>query len=704
MATTTILTVQNLGRRFVTELIFSGITFQVNENEHVALVGSNGAGKSTLLRIIGGIDHPSEGNIIYANGLRMAYQAQEATFREDRTLLEEGLDAFREVRNAADRMTQLEQDMTNADAEALDAMFEEYSTCSTYFEAHGGYEMEYRTQQVLSGLGFSEEMFNHPVRQLSGGQKTRVALAKALLSDPDLLMLDEPTNHLDLQAIEWLEGFLRNWNRAFIVVSHDRYFLDRVTNRTLDMAFGRLEDYPAGYNRYLELREERMARRQKEYEEQQEYINRTEEFIRRYKAGQRSREARGRETRLARLDRIDRPQEHDRLHLKMRADIRSGRVVLSIRPMKIGYRDGDGATPVVLAETDELQIERGERVALIGPNGAGKTTTLRTLVGELDPLKGRAELGTAVKLAYYAQGHEGLNPNRSALDTILHDQPMGDEAARNLLGRFLFSGDDVYKPVSALSGGERSRLALARLTLERANLLVLDEPTNHLDILARETLEDVLDGYDGTMLFVSHDRYFVDAIATRIWAIEDGHIVDYRGNYTEMGRIKARAQATELARQTQAQSNGTVATGAGTNGSYAHGHGHAPAATPQATSSTSAPNGTTAAASGAAASSPDAKDRNAKGQRSQRGNDRTIRDTQKRLQTAERDVSRFEGRLNTLSDDLARASIEGQIDRITELGQEYTTVQEALEQAYDAWNAISAELEALNAELVRATP
>ncbi len=546
---TTILTVQDVSKRFITDVIFSDVTFQMNEREHVALVGTNGAGKSTLLKIIAGVEEPTEGSIVYQNGLRLAYQAQEARFDEDRTLYEEAFEAFAHVRAIAERMAALEQEMAGADGEALDTMFEEYARLSTEFETHGGYEMEHRTEAVLHGLGFPEEMFSDPVKQLSGGQKTRVALAKALLSEPDLLMLDEPTNHLDLEAIEWLENFMRNWNRAFIVVSHDRYFLDRVTSRTLDMAFGKLEDYPGGYNRYLKLREERMARRLKEYEEQQEFINRTEEFIRKYKAGQRSKEARGRETRLARVERIERPQEHVQLHLRMRADLRSSRNVLTVKPITVGYKPrpemGETESDIMVQTFGELTIERGDRVALLGPNGSGKTTTLRTFVGQLEALKGRVEFGTNVKVAYYQQGHEGLDPNLNALDTILHDQNMGEEAARNLLGRFLFSGDDAYKPVSALSGGERSRLALARLTLARANFLVLDEPTNHLDISAREVLEDVLDGYDGTMLFVSHDRYFVDRIANRIWLIEDQTIATYIGNYTDMQRQRARLAASQ---------------------------------------------------------------------------------------------------------------------------------------------------------------
>lgn len=687
MAASTILTVQDVAKRFVTETIFSNITFQVNEREHIALVGTNGAGKSTLLKIIGGIEDPTEGTIVYASGLKVAYQAQEAHFTHDRTLLEETLDAFATVRATAERMTALEQEMAGADGETLDALFEEYARLSTEFETHGGYDMEHRTEAVLHGLGFPEEMFSDPVRQLSGGQKTRVALAKALLSDPDLLMLDEPTNHLDLQAIEWLEGFLREWNRAFIVVSHDRYFLDRVTSRTLDLAFGKLEDYPAAYNRYLKLREERMTRRMKEYEEQQAHIAHTEEFIRKYKAGQRSKEARGRETRLARLERIERPQEHDRLTLRMRADPRSGRNVLTVKPMTIGYapRPEMGETePDIFVKTEkELTIERGDRVALLGPNGSGKTTTLRTLVGEMPPLAGRIEFGTNVKVAYYAQGHEGLDPKRTVLDTLLHDQAMGEESARNLLGRFLFSGDDVFKPVSALSGGERSRLALARLTLNRANFLILDEPTNHLDIMAREALEEVLDDYDGTMLFVSHDRFFIDRIANRIWAIEDSTIATYLGNYTDMLR-----QREKLAQQTPASPEGKAASStahraAPPASTHMHEEDHAP-------SSNGASSG-----NGTAESAPPERPRNVS-----RASDRAIRDAQKRLNATEREVSKLEERLNQVSDELTRAGIDQNVDAVTTLGQQYEQLQAQLEDAYAAWSEATAALDALRTEMV----
>src|SRR5699024_10254634 len=356
------------------EEIFSNINFQILERQHVALVGVNGAGKSTLLRIIAGLEHPNGGEVARVAGLRVTYLPQEAHFTSDNTLREEARLAFAPILETQDRMREIEQQMAEPDVD-LDALMPEYERLSLRFEAAGGYDVEHRNVEVLQGLGFSQDQFDEPVARLSGGQKSRIALAKALLADPDLLLLDEPTNHLDLDMLEWLEEFLGRWTGACLIVSHDRYFLDRVTTRTLDLSFGRLEDYPAAYAKYLPMREERMERRRKEYEEQQEYIARQEEFIRKYGAGQRYREARGRQKKLDRLERIDRPQEHDQMRIKLGANVRSGRHVLTTSKMEIGYQDPDG--PAVLIRTPELSIERGDRIGLLGPNGAGKTTLIK---------------------------------------------------------------------------------------------------------------------------------------------------------------------------------------------------------------------------------------------------------------------------------------------------------------------------------------
>src|ERR671933_2977492 len=543
----TILTVTDLEKRYVSELVFSGFNFVVTAGERIGVVGPNGTGKSTLLKIIAGLEHPSGGEVALPRGLRVTYLPQEARFESDRTVREEALTAFAPLFALRERMGELEHALGEASDEGeLERLMAEYDAASLAFETGGGYEIDHRTDAVLHGLGFDESNWDMRVPTLSGGQKTRVDLAKALLESPDLLLLDEPTNHLDLAALEWLEGFLKTWRGSYLVVSHDRYFLDKVTTRTLDLAYGRLEDYPAGYSRYLVLREERYARRLEEYEAQQEYIARTEEFVRRFKAGQRSREARGRATRLARLERLARPQEPEKLKLAIAADLRTGRVVLATDRLRVGYRGHGTATQLVA--TPELEITSGAPVGLIGPNGGGKTTLLRTLMGQIAPLAGRFQLRVNVRPAFYEQGHEGLRLHRTALETILDEHPMSQEAARTLLGRFLFSEDDVFKPASALSGGERSRLALAKLTLARANFLILDEPTNHLDVAAREALEGVLDEYTGTLLFVSHDRYFIDRLATHVWAIEPSEPGDgaggatirtYLGNYSDYLRAAA---------------------------------------------------------------------------------------------------------------------------------------------------------------------
>ncbi|MDQ3442941.1 MAG: ABC-F family ATP-binding cassette domain-containing protein [Chloroflexota bacterium] len=651
MAATTILTVSNLAKTFITEEIFSGVTFQIAEREHVALVGVNGAGKSTVLRIIDGIEHANGGEIVQASGLRITYLPQEAYFTSSNTLREEARSAFAHVIRIAERMRQIEHDMAAAGDE-LDALLIEYDELQTKFDLTRGYDIEHRTDEVLFGLGFTEDLFDQPVDRLSGGQKTRLALAKALLADPDLLLLDEPTNHLDLEMLEWLEGFLRTWPGACLIVSHDRYFLDRVTTRTLDLSFGRLEDYPAPYARYLPMREERMLRRVKEYEEQQEYIARQEDFIRKYGNGQRYREARGRQKKLDRLERIPRPMEHDRLHLRLGGPVRSGRTVLSTTEMRIGYVDPDGEETLINAP--ELEVERGDRIGLLGPNGSGKTTLLKTLMGTLPVLTGEYILGTNVKPGYYAQSHEQLRgkENGTPLSAILDTGPMNEEYARTYLGRFLFTGDDVYKAISALSGGERSRLALSVLLLEQANFLILDEPTNHLDIHARETLETMLNDFDGTILFVSHDRYFMDRVATKLWIVENETISTEVGNYTDYQRALGRREA--LLADPEPEPAAVIAEPL--NGD----------------------------SNGVADLVVTAK-----------GKPRRLTDAavQKELGQVERQIAKLEGRLNEISDGLAIASIDEDTAAIGRLGKEYERTQSDLDEAYARWEIVSKSVE-----------
>ena len=527
-----VLNVQKISKTYNIYPIFADLSFQVNAGEKVALVGVNGAGKSTLLKIIAGEEQADSGELVMLRDLKVAYLPQEATFESDQTLYTEMLAVFEDLQTLQAEIGQLEQQMAQgAFAEAAwEALMEQYAELTHRFELQGGYDYELRIRQVLSGLNFEPDWWERPVNQFSGGQKTRAALARTLLSKPDLLLLDEPTNHLDLATLEWLEGFLAAWDGTLLVISHDRAFLDKVVTRVLDLSFGRLEDFPGNYTRYLGLRLARWERAMKEYEAQQAHIAKTEEFIRRFRAGSRAKEARGRQKLLDRLERKERPREKARLRLALQADLQAGRLALATEDLAVGWQTKNG--PQVLFEVPDLAIERGERVALVGPNGSGKSTFLKTIMGEIAALSGQLEFGPNVRVGYYAQSHEGLNLANTVLDEFRYTQPMSEEEVRSYLGRFLFSGDTVFKKIGGLSGGERSRVALAKLMLTKANFLILDEPTNHLDLNAREALEELLSEYKGTILFVSHDRFFIDALATQVWEVSKTGLIVHQGNYS----------------------------------------------------------------------------------------------------------------------------------------------------------------------------
>ena len=531
-----IVSVIQAGKSFGAERVFAGVSFQIDEQDRIGLVGPNGAGKSTLLNLLAGREEPDEGTIARNRNLRIGYLTQHTDFHPHNTLREEMLTVFAEVqaweRAINELALQLEATSTGDNNAAHEELLQRYDELQTRFEHAGGYTYEHRVSQVLDGLGFTREQQESPIMNLSSGQQTRAALGKLLLQEPDLLLLDEPTNHLDLVALEWLETYLSDWKHAMVVVAHDRYFLDKIVSRTIEMAFGRIEEYPGNYTRYLHLREERMERRLREYAAQQEHISRTEEFIRRYKAGQRSREARGRQKLLNRLERVERPRDFPEMHFEFSPVVDSGQLVLSTQKLAVGYAN-PGSEPATLVHVADLELLRGDRVGLLGPNGSGKTTLLRTIIGELQPIGGHVYPGRNVRIGYYSQTHSRLNAQRTIVDEIRQVSALSEEGARSFLGRFLFTGDDVFKPIGSLSGGERSRVALALLTLQGSNFLVLDEPTNHLDLQSRQFLEEVLGEFEGTMLFVSHDRYFIDSLATKIWVIEDGVLIPYWGNYTD---------------------------------------------------------------------------------------------------------------------------------------------------------------------------
>jgi ATP-binding cassette, subfamily F, member 3 len=560
-----IVTVNNLGKFYGAELIFRGVGFTIGEQDRVGLVGPNGAGKTTLLNILIGREQADEGTVAFAHNVRLGYLAQIADFQPHNTLREEMLTVFDDVRawerELNDLGLALADSALQAEDEQREQLLQRYADLQARLEHAGGYTYEHRIDQVLDGLGFTSEQKASSISQLSGGEQTRAALGKLLLQEPDLLLLDEPTNHLDIDSLEWLETYLSSWKGAMLVVAHDRYFLDKVVTEVIEIAFGRVEEYPGNYTKYLALREERMERRMREYEAQQAYIARTEEFIRRYKAGQRSKEARGRQTLLNRMERVERPRDLPEMHFALNSVVDSGQMVIATHKLVIGFPGNarQQIEPRVLMQVADFELLRGDRIGLLGPNGSGKTTLLRTIIGEHAPLGGQVTIGHNVRIGYYSQTHEGLDLERSILDEIRQVSALSEDGARSYLGRFLFSGDDVFKRIGSLSGGERSRVALAKLTLQGSNFLILDEPTNHLDLPSRQFLEEVLADFEGTLLFVSHDRYFIDRLATKVWIVEAGVLIPYLGNYTDY-RTRKRPLVLDTPAPLVAPTNGQAKT------------------------------------------------------------------------------------------------------------------------------------------------
>src|SRR3984893_3980759 len=435
-----IVSVMQVGKSFGADRIFEGVSFQIDEQDRIGLVGPNGAGKTTLINMLAGREEADEGNIALARNIRIGYLKQINDFHPENTLREEMLTVFDQVRawerELGELARQIEAAATQADTAAGEQILQRYADLQIRFEHAGGYTYEYKVDQVLDGLGFTRELQESPVSHLSGGQQTRAALGKLLLQEPDLLLLDEPTNHLDLAALEWLEAYLNGWKGAMVVVAHDRYFLDKIVSRIVEMAFGRIEEYPGNYTKYLSLREERMDRRAREYEAQQAHIAHTEEFIRRYKAGQRSREARGRQKLLDRLERVERPQDFPEMHFGFSPIVDSGLVVISTQKLAAGYISATKERTELVRVAD-LELLRGDRVGLLGPNGSGKTTLLRTIIGELPPVVGQVHPGHNVRIGYYSQSHAGLNAERSILEEIRQVSTLSEEGARTFLGRFL---------------------------------------------------------------------------------------------------------------------------------------------------------------------------------------------------------------------------------------------------------------------------
>ena len=514
----------DLSKSYGGQDVLQGLTLSVSHQARIALVGPNGVGKSTLLRILAGVESSDEGSVQRPRGLQTGYLPQATVDgspgvgSEEQTPWEIGLEAFQDLRSHEEKLAELEMSM--ADPQLVDQAMTRYGALQEAFERDGGYLYPARIRQVLSGLGFSiKDDFHRPMSQLSGGERTRIQFARLLLEDPDLLVLDEPTNHLDIDAIEWLERWLRDWPGAVIVVSHDRFFLDRVANTVWDLTSAGLETYRGNYSAYVQQRSERLVNLSTRFKSQQEHINKERDYIQRNIAGQNTRQAQGRQKRLDRMlrdEEIKLQKKQRTAHIAFKQPSRSGDLVLRTSDLVVGFREDDQA----LFDVPDITLRRGECVALIGPNGSGKTTLLKTLLEEVEPFTGEVQLGASLQLGYFEQAQGGLQPERTALEEVMSaSSEITTSKARSLLGGFLFSGGDVKKTMAVLSGGERGRVALLKLIVQGANFLLLDEPTNHLDIPSQEALQEAIRSFPGTILLVSHDRYLVQALASQVWVI-----------------------------------------------------------------------------------------------------------------------------------------------------------------------------------------
>lgn len=528
----------NVGKSFNGESLISNINLKVEESERIGLIGVNGAGKSTLLKMIYGDLSQDEGEIIKSRGKTFAYLKQDSGLNLENSIKEEMLSVFNELLNVERELRQLEKLMSSQeiieDYEKLEKIMKKYSSKTDYFVMQGGYEIEAKINTILNGIGFKNFDLNIKVSKLSGGQKTKLSLAKILLNEPDLLMLDEPTNHLDLEALNWLEGYLKSYKGAVLIVSHDRYFLDSTVSVIYEIERGKSKRYTGNYSKYVSLKAEEKELHIKNYERQQEEIKRLQTFVdKNIVRATSAKAAKSKRKAIERMEKIDVPLgDLKKVNMNFEIKSKSYKEVLQFKEGIVSV--GEGENKKILAEDLNFDLTRGDRVALIGPNGVGKTSLLKVLIGDLQLEHGSINWGKDVQIGYYDQEHEKLNPNNTILEEVWDDFPtMKESKIRGVLGRFLFSGEDIFKKIGDLSGGEKSRVALSKLMLIEANLLLLDEPTNHLDLQSKEVLESALKDYEGTILFISHDRYFINKIGNKVMELTKEGVKCIKGNYDD---------------------------------------------------------------------------------------------------------------------------------------------------------------------------
>ena len=539
-----ILQANKIERSFAGEVLFDNISLQVDERDRIALVGKNGAGKSTLLKILVGEEEPTSGEINKKRDLSLSYLAQDSRFESSNTIYDEMLHVFEDLRKTEKTLRQMELEMGEKTGADLEKLMQDYDRLSEEFRQAGGFTYEADIRAILNGFKFDESMWQMKIEELSGGQNTRLALAKMLLEKPNLLVLDEPTNHLDIETIAWLENYLVNYSGALLIVSHDRYFLDKVATITLDLTKHSLDRYVGNYSSFVEQKEQKLLTEAKNYEKQQKEIAALEDFVNRNLVrASTTKRAQSRRKQLEKMERLDKPEAGTKsAHMTFHSGKTSGNVVLTVEEAAVGYDDQ------ILSEPINLDIRKMNAVAIVGPNGIGKSTLIKSIVGQIPFIKGEARFGANVEVGYYDQTQSKLTPHNSVLDELWNDFKLTPEVEiRNRLGAFLFSGDDVKKTVGMLSGGERARLLLAKLSMENNNFLILDEPTNHLDIDSKEVLENALIDFDGTLLFVSHDRYFINRVATQVLELSEEGSTLYLGDYDYYLEKKAELEALAAA-------------------------------------------------------------------------------------------------------------------------------------------------------------
>lgn len=668
-----ILSCSNISKSFGTDSILNHVSFHIEEREKAAVVGINGAGKSTLLKIIVGELAPDEGSVVIAKGKTLGYLAQHQDLDSGQTIYDELLEVKRPIIEMEERLRTLEVNMKRSQGEELESLYQTYSRLSHEFELANGYAWKSEITGVLKGLGFLEEEFSKPVSTLSGGQKTRVSLGKLLLSKPDIILLDEPTNHLDMESIAWLENYLLNYQGTVVIVAHDRYFLDRVVTKVVELDNGSSTVFQGNYSAYSEKKAMLRASILKAYLNQQQEIKHQEEVITKLRSFNREKSikrAESREKLLNKIERIEKPTEvNDAMNITLEPDIVSGNDVLTVLGLTKGF---DGQT---LFSDVDFEIKRGERIAIIGNNGTGKTTILKIINGILAADAGEIRLGSRVHIGYYDQEHHVLHSEKTLFQELSDTYPnMNNTQIRNVLAAFLFTGDDVFKLIGDLSGGEKGRVSLAKLMLSEANFLILDEPTNHLDITSKEILESALNRYTGTVLYVSHDRYFINRTATRILDLTDGSFINYIGNYDYYLEKKEDVEAAFAARQMAEAGNNRTA---GANGTQAQ---SVSAVSGVSSASSQAP--MTASAAGSLA---DGK----MDWKAQKEEQARLRKRQNELKKVEDKIHELETRDGEIDELLSQEDVYTDVSRLMELNKEKESIQKELEVLYEKWEELA---------------